>query len=814
MMADPAVKADQALCFHCGEIVVSDFGFEINGQYQPLCCPGCRAVAELIADSGLAHLYQHRTSYSEKPGDNYGKDTNEFCVYDEPELAKTFCSTNSEGLLRASLLVGGVTCAACTWLIEHRLDTLDGVEDVQVNLASSRLDMTLDAGKTKLSSIFQTLAALGYKPLPFREDSRTALYREERHADLRRLGVAGLGMMQVGMFAIALHAGGLQGMEVQYEQLLRWVSLPIAAWVVFYSARPFFSTAWRHLRVGALVMDLPIALAIGLAFCASLWATLTASGHVYFDSVVMFTFFLLLGRFLEKSARWHSLKLNSNLESALPDHVLVFKDDQWQPIPRIQVAVGDRISVRTGELIPLDGNVLAGTSSVKEDTFSGESAPRPVGPGVAVYAGTLNLEGNIELQTTTVFARSRLASLQNMVSAPAAQKPDLVKFADAVSSVFIAVIIIAASATWCIWHFIAPDDAFWISLSVLVISCPCALALATPTALASASSRLRDSGVLVQGENALEGLLQCTHVVFDKTGTLTKGNLRIERVVLLGDLPESEVLGLCSALQQQSTHPISSAFSGYSPSTGFDQVEQHIGQGVEGTYYGTNWRMGNENFCRDIAPTLPTPPADNCIWIALCTEERALAWIGLMDEVRSEAAQVVKALQVKGLEVQILTGDTSPQGPAVAGSIGIKSIKTGQTPADKLQHIKHLQDNGANICMVGDGINDAAVLKRANVSFAVPGATDLSKAQADFVLVTGDLRQILSTWYSAQQCQRVVRENFAWALIYNLGAMPVAAAGLIAPWLAAIGMSLSSLLVVGNSMRLRLSRPQQASDKM
>ncbi len=767
-----------------------------------MCCPGCRAVAGMISANGLENFYQQRTAYNERPDERELASREQYRIYDDPELAAGFTETAADGSVSARLLLGGMTCAACTWLIEHSLSALTGVNSALVNLQQSRLDVSFDPEQIALSDIFARVDALGYRVRPFQTSTQRQQMSDEYRIELRRLAVAGLGMMQVGMFAIALHAGDIQGIEAQYQGLLRWVSLLVASFVVVFSARPFFTTAWRHLRQGTLVMDLPVALAIGLAWLASAWATVSGTGQVYFDSVVMFTFLLLLGRFLERRVRQRHALTWFDAESSLPDAAVARRDGQWVTVPRVQLAAGDTVLVKAGDTVAVDGRVTAGVSSVKEDTFNGEHLPRNVAAGDTIYAGTVNIDGSLEATVLGSYRDSRLAALQRSVELAQTEKPALARLADRIASWFVGGVLLLTTATALAWYQVAPEQAFWVTLSVLVISCPCALALATPAALTSAASALRSTGVIVRGENALEALSRTTHLILDKTGTLTEGSLKISVVQPLADIGEAEILVLAAALQRYSNHPVARAFADLQGGAVLEDVHYQVGAGLEGRKGSHRYRMGSETFCRELAAELPAPADDSHYWVALCREGAALAWIGLDDTTRPEARDLVNSARRAGLQVELLTGDSSSQGPLLARSLNIDRVAWGLAPRDKMTHVHKLQQEGAIVAMVGDGLNDAPVLSLADASFAVAGATDLARTQADFVIVGGNLDKIMETWHKARQCRRIIQQNFAWALAYNLCAIPLAAMGFVPPWAAAIGMSLSSLLVVGNSLRL------------
>lgn len=794
-------------CFHCGETVPvgADFSVDIEGISQPMCCPGCRAVATLIAGSGMGSFYRQRTAYSEKPAEDALATPDQYLIYDDPSLRAQFCRTENDGNEHASLLLGGVTCAACTWLIEQTLLREPGLFDAQVNLQQQRLSVRYDPQRVQPSRLFTVLESLGYSVRPFQASAQREQIEQEYRADLRRVAVAGIGMMQVGMFGIALHAGDMQGIAQEYQTLLRGVSLVVTSFVVGYSARPFFVTAWRHLRQGSLVMDLPVALAIGLAFIASVWATFSGGGEVYFDSVVMFTFFLLLGRFFEKRVRRRHAIACHDAEDNLPLAVLVQREDRWERQARRLLLVGDVVRVRAGETVAVDGTVLAGNSAVREDSFNGEHVPRSVAPGDSVFAGTLNLEGSIDLRVDELYSNSRLAALQNSVERAQRAKPALARMADRLSAWFVGAILLITAATGLVWSQIAPDQVLWICLAVLVVSCPCALALATPAALTAAASALRARGIIVHGENAIEALAHAQRLVFDKTGTLTQGRLQLETISRCEGTIGAPLTELAAALQQHSNHPIAHAFAG-TALPGLTDPAYVTGSGVEATWEGERYRMGSERFCRELAPTLPAAPNSDLYWVALCAPNRPLAWFGLSDPLRPEAAQVVAAAREAGLWLALLTGDSSAAGARLGEELGFDFVGTGFSPDDKMEQVRRWQAEGEVVMAVGDGLNDAPLLTLANASFAVASATDLARAQADFVVDDDNLMAVTRSLAKAQDCVRIIRQNFAWALSYNCIGIPLAALGFVPPWAAALGMSLSSLIVVMNSLRLNSSQ--------
>ncbi|TQV84747.1 cadmium-translocating P-type ATPase [Exilibacterium tricleocarpae] len=806
-----SVTAGQAAqgCYHCGLPVPAgcDFQLEIDGDRQPFCCPACRAVAGAIIAGGLGNFYQFRTELNSRAEAEV--DAEDYRIYDTPELQQSFVQQLDDGTRRAQLLIEGITCAACVWLIEHYLDGYGAVTGVKVNAHTHRcvVDWQPEAGR--LSDLMAALAAIGYRPMPATDDRLQDLQRRESRQALLRLGVAGIGMMQVGMVAIGLYAGGLQGIGETWEHLLRWVSMLIATPVVFYSARPFFSGALRVLRARHLSMDVPVAMAIGGAYAASCWATLFGGGEVYFDSVSMFTFFLLLGRYLEMRARHRNAAASGRLAHLLPLSVRrVRRSEAGEEIADVavkQLQVGDCIRVRAGETFACDGEVLEGRSGAVEAMLTGEAEPVLKQPGDRVSAGTLNTDGSLLVEVKALGQHTQLSAIEQLVEQAQQEKPSQVALADRVAGYFVGVVLIVTGLVGWFWYHQAPEQAFWICLSVLVVTCPCALSLATPTALTTAIDTLRRRGLLVTRAHVVEGLEKVTCVVFDKTGTLTQGEPRVEDVVVTGELSRQRCLAVAAALETGSNHPLARAFADYSGTVFAEGIETVTGSGVSGRIDGRDYRLGTADFAAAGAP----PPAGAGQWLALSVTDatsgrvQLLAWFSLRDQVRERAAAAVAALREElQLEVVLLSGDSSSATAEVAAAVGIANYRGGATPQDKLDYIQARQRYGDVVMMVGDGINDIPVLSGADVSVAMGSASDLAQTRADSILLNGQLEQLPAALVFARRARRTIRQNLGWAAGYNGLALPLAAMGWVPPYAAALGMSASSLVVVLNALRL------------
>jgi len=795
-------------CYHCGLTIPagSNYSAVINGAERHMCCPGCQAVAQTIVDSGLDNYYKRRTETAYSPDLN-SKDLPETLLlelelYDDEKVQSNFVKVNEE-LAEATLVIEGITCAACVWLLEHHISKIEGVTKTTVNLTNHRARVTWDKSEAKLSHIMADIYRIGYQAHPYHPDKEEQLLEQERKRATRRLGVAGIGMMQTMMFAIALYGGAIQGMEDRYVTFIRWASLVIASPVILYSARPFFIAAWRDLKTRHLTMDFPVSIAIGGAYLASVWATITNSGEVYYDSVTMFTFFLLIGRFLEMKARHRTGKAGNSLLNLLPASAIKLIGDDEQLVPAQDLKLGDIVLVKPGHTIPADGIILEGSSSVDEAALTGEYLPIRKDVDDKVVGGTINVENPIRIEITQVGEETKLSAIVRLLDRAQEDKPKVAQIADKVASYFVGAVLITATVVATGWYFVEPAHAFWITLSVLVVTCPCALSLATPTALTAATGTLRQNGLLITRGHVLESLAGATHVVFDKTGTLTEGNLSLQEVVPLSSATQDECTKFAAALERHSEHPIAQAFHDQHGDLIATDIKATLGQGIEGVIANQRYRIGKPEYASAIlSQAQPDMPQHSGQWLLLCNEEQALAWFRLNDQIRREAKQTISLLQSMGLNCEMLTGDNSSAVEEVSQQLGINTTVSGVSPAEKLAHVNKLQEQGAHVIMVGDGINDIPVLAGAQTSIAMGGASDLAKTNADGVLISHDLLRLADGISLARKTKKIIRQNLAISLCYNLMALPLAAFGYIAPYMAAIGMSASSLVVVGNAMRL------------
>ncbi|WP_352310910.1 heavy metal translocating P-type ATPase [Psychrobacter sp. W2-37-MNA-CIBAN-0211] len=916
-------------CFHCGDPVPQPpFYADILGKSREMCCMGCQLASQSIVEAGLEQYYLDRSEINRTA--SLPTQLTRLEAYDHDEIKSQFVYAQ-DGLSVAELSVNNLRCAACTWLIESRLYEIDGISKCQVNLTNQRMRVIWDQNKLPISRILAVINEIGYEAKPYRQDTHEAMLAKHNNKMLLRLGIAALGAMQAMMYAVALYFGEYSGMLILQRDFLRWVSLFVSIPVFFYAGIPFFTSAWSAVRAHQVNMDVPVSIALIVTFFASLYATITGHGQTYYDSVSMFIFFLLAGRYIEHNARLKAATMANDLvvvEPVLVQKIAENKEDaalilqqlqqnafdkvdtstinqavhetgvkspisavasaptkytpnfmqsmdanvhqitnriaqDWQQTSRQpdiskpdllkpdllkpaygaeqkqmvtaqSLQVGDIIMVEAGSEIISDGILLSPTATVSQSLLTGEGDLIIKTQGDYIVGGAQNDSQPFEMLVTALPEDSQIGLIDRLMNRAMSEKPKLAQQADKLARWFVARILVLSAFVFIGWYFVDPSQAIWATVAVLVATCPCALSLATPIALTVSTNRLASYGFLTTRGHTLQTLAEITHVAFDKTGTLTYGKPNLLNIELIKPVSQNEnadssalplqkdrFLGIAAALEVGSRHPIAhalltAAYQLHLPPT---QALQHYpAGGVEAMIDGVLYRIGHMDFALDKSATgenvdndltidLLSHRASSAVVLSCQTSSssgwQALACFYFSDKVRDNARSMLDTLKDLGIESVMLTGDPSPQALVMAESLGMQSAYNGLSPTDKVNHIQQLQAQGSVVLMVGDGINDAPVLAAADVSTSIAGAADLAQVSSDSIILNGQIEAITAAKRIADKTERIIKQNFRWALAYNSIVLLPAAFGYVPPWLAAIGMSLSSLFVVLNALRLK-----------
>ncbi|MGB5643798.1 MAG: heavy metal translocating P-type ATPase [Gammaproteobacteria bacterium] len=817
MCADHAEK----FCFHCGLPVPNgvDITVDVNGQPQPMCCHGCEAVAQAIVDSGMASYYKFRTENAPKAREVVPAFLDQLKAYDNPVVQKRFVH-QQENLSEVSLILEGIVCAACVWLNERHLMSLPGVVEVNINYSNHRALVRWDNSQISLSEILESISRIGYLAHPYDPDRQQRIIEKERKAQLRRIGLSGVLGMQVMILAVALYTGEWWGIDEAFRGFFRWTSLLLTIPVLVFASRVFFSAALRDLKQKRAGMDVPVSLGIAIAFTASVAHTVTGSGEIYFDSVVMFTFFLLSARYFEMTARQRSNEATEALVSLQPavaaKLISTHGKDEEHAVPVAELEPGDRVLVRPGDTIPADGIVESGASGVNESLITGESMPITKTAGDEVIGGSINSESPLIITITRIGADTVLAAIQRLLDKAQSEKPTIAQLADRIASKFVIVILTIAALVAVFWMSQGSENWLPITIATLVVTCPCALSLATPTAITAASGQLAKLGLLPTRGHALETLAHATHFVFDKTGTLTVGNIMLADIQTTADLSGDDCLQIAAALEAHSEHPIAKSFLHACPNSRLQahDVSNTPGHGINGTIDAHHWYLGKPAFIAEhCTDARIIDDSSGQTRVVLATPDKVHAIFTFEDEIREDAVALIQDLKAAGKAVILLTGDNESTAKRVARATGISEVHAGLRPEDKLSYMKDLQHQGAFVSMTGDGVNDAPVLAGADVSIAMGSGSQLAAASADFILLSSKISTIHSGYRLSVRTLAIIRQNLMWAIGYNIVAVPAAAMGYVQPWLAAIGMSASSLVVVLNALRLSKQQGSGARDE-
>jgi Cu2+-exporting ATPase len=801
-----------AACFHCGLPIKERGRYRtvVRGAARGMCCAGCEAVASAIVANGLEAWYDHRSKPGARPEEAVPRELRDLTVFDDPGVQSTFV-TATAGAREASLLMEGLQCPACVWLNETHVHRLPGVLAFEINYTTRRARVRWDDSRVRLSAILAAIEAIGYRAQPYDSAAAEASRKAERRTALWRLFVAGFGMMQVMMYAVPAYMAGDGDMPADLDRLMRLASLALTVPVVAYAALPFFTSAWRDLARRRLGMDVPVTIGIAVTFVASAWNTVVVDGPAWFDSVTMFVFFLLGGRYLELVARHRAARVIEELADRQPataERLVAYPADRTiERVAASRLVPGDFVLVKAGAIVPADGAVAEGRSTFDEALLTGESRPVERAAGSRLIGGSVNASSAIVMRVERVGADTWLAGIGRLIDRASRDRPRLVQLAERYAGAFVGVILLLALVAVVAWWPVSPARGIEAAIAVLVVTCPCALSLATPLALSAATASLARQGVLVAAPDALERIATLDRLAMDKTGTLTIGAPRLLGVRPLAERSAEACVAIAARLDAHAAHPIARALREAAPNAGTaaTHTEEHPAAGVEGLVDGRRYRLGTIAFSGALHRRVLAADAlagdDTRTLAALSDESGFLAILAFGDEPRAEARSTVDALASKSVVVSILSGDRASAVHALARTLGIAEA-AGDLAQAKRERLLAMQRAGHVVGMVGDGVNDAPVLAQAHVSFALAGGAPLAQVRADVVLLGDRLDGIVTALVTAERARRIVRQNLGWAFAYNVAAVPLAALGLVPAWLASLGMAVSSLAVVANSVRL------------
>lgn len=815
-------------CFHCGQAIpMGDLVLRpIKEVEQEFCCHGCAGVCEVIHEAGLQSFYKRAPDgeqFSPPPPPN--KDA-EFYDYDEVQSQFVKNLTQTREIV---LMSDAIHCAACIWLIERSLARFEGVLLAKVNFTNKQIKLRWDNSKIKLSTIIKELNRTGYDATPYDSTASEEAYRKANRNLLFRLGYAGFAMMNVMWFSIALYAGADE--DPMFRQYFHWLGFLLATTVIFYSAQPFFKGAWISIKSRSVGMDFSITLGILTTYFYSVWVTLDVnhSGEVYFDTMIDFVFLLLIGRYLEAIYKNKAVDATRRLMGLQSKVARVLGENNEEKIIPVRTLLkGDRVFVKPGERFPVDGLIVKGEGLINESMLTGESREVFKRTGSKVSAGTINLDSALQVEVELILQDTMLGKIVSMVEDAQGSKAPIQCTTEKIMPWFVSIVLVLATLSFVFWVLNADlETAIIAATAVLIISCPCALGLATPMATAVASGASAQNGILVKNGAVLEILNNVTHFVFDKTGTLTKGKMQVKSINIidkqdskLPGLVKTELLRQVASIENNSEHSLAQSITEYileempefkNNLLEVSSFQSHSGRGVTGVVNGEEFYIGTASWLEGFGLEMPLEwvklaneageIAQTSVWVA--KNKQVVAMMLLEDELRTDALELINRLKKQGKKVTLLSGDRKLVANSVARQLGGMEVIAEVFPEDKDEVIRHLQSEGALVAMIGDGINDAPALVRADVGIALGSGTDVSAESADVVLLSDEILAVDTVVGLSERTLKTIKQNITISIIYNITFIPLAMAAMMTPLIAAITMPISSLLVIGNAARIR-----------
>ncbi len=818
-------------CYHCGLALGKEKvpPFTVLGKQRDFCCLGCRSVSQLIVENGVEDYYQFRDLQPSSSSENKGIDeqNQRWKIYDDPSFQRSFVKQLDDQSHQAYLLLERIRCAACVWLNEQYLRSLDGILEVSVDYTSHQLRVRWDVDKIKLSKILQAIESIGYQAHPFESSAREKLIEEEKHKSASRLLFSAILSMEVMAHALATYKlGGVdeQGNLQLWEVIGRWTDLIVVSALMIYAGRDFFNSAWRDLKNHHIGMDVPIVIGLSAAYIGSFIATINQNSHVYFDSIAMFLTLMLAARYFELKGRLLAAASFDRLLKITPQTAYkIDVEGHEKEVLVSDLVAGDLILIQPGQTVPVDGTLREGRCYFNEAQLTGEVLPVVKVAGDQLYAGSCSIDQQLMVKVTKSVNHSTTQNIIQAMNEGLESRPQIALLADKIAKWFVLGLIILATFTSLYWLSYDPSQALAITISVLMVTCPCALALATPVALSLGSGLLSEKGILPLNMSVIDRVSSADVIAFDKTGTLTTGKPHLDEIVLIrkGDFTQDEYLHIAASLESGSEHPVAKAISAKFVASHPDEENNKLllvtdklntpGQGIEGIINNKKWQIGaydSVELKAELSETLKQrvkqARAQRKIVVTLSCDKDVKCLFILSDPLRSQTHEVIVELKQQGIKkVAIISGDHQESVDSIGKLLGTDENHGGMKPQDKLHWIQQQQALGHRVIFVGDGINDAPILAAADVSVSFSEATDLAQINSHFIFLNPNLGKLPFMIKASKQAYHIIRQNFIWALMYNLLAIPLAATGWIPPWGAALGMSASSFIVILNAMRLK-----------
>jgi len=796
--------SEKIACTHCHlefdeSVLIQE---EIQNKVHYFCCKGCQGVYHLLNDSGLESFYDKAGDTKLAPPLEQFEDASNF---DAPAFYEKFVKSTKDGFKQVSLIIEGIHCSACVWLNEKALQKMDGVIEANINFTNNKAIIVWAEDVLKLSEIIMMIRAIGYNAFPYDASIQEVHANAARKDYYQRMIVAIFASMNIMMIAVAQYSGFFTGITQEYKNIFNIAEWILSTPVLFYSGWIFFRGAYFGLKNKIVNMDLLVSTGATLTYFYSIYITLLELGEAYFDSVSMIITFVLVGKFLEVLSKKSAADTLDIIGKQIPSEVHVLKDEKIISLKLGEVKVGDIVIVSSGEKVLFDGTIIQGDGSFDESNLTGENEPVYKQNGERVISGTVSIDADIHFEVKKDFEHSTLASLVSLLESAINKKPKIEQLANKLSEYFSSVILLVSLVTFVVWYLWPHsfEVAFMVGISVIIIACPCALALATPVATLVGLSLGAKRGILFKEAAQIETMAKATTLVLDKTGTITKGK---PEVISSHNFQDFDI-SLLLSLVKLSKHPVAQGVLEYldqkvDAHLVLDTYKQIPAKGIVAEYEGKQVLGGNKKLLDSYEIECKHKSENTLFYFAI--DKQVVAIYELQDSIKEDAKQVIESFQSRGIEVVMLTGDNADSAKRVANEVGIETILSEQTPEDKSEYIQRLHDDNKSVVMVGDGVNDILALAHADIGIVMGSGSDIAVDVSDVVLLNDSLQSLEDAFKISRTTFGLIKQNLGISLLYNLITIPLAMGGYIIPLIAAISMSVSSLLVVGNSMRIRL----------